>query len=149
MTGSRPIPNDVDVVIEVPRGSFVKRSRDGAIEFISPLPCPFNYGAVPTLTGGDQDHLDALVLGPRLAVGTLVTARVQAVILFVDGGRRDDKLICAARPLGVGERIGITVFFCCFALGKWVLNHWRGQLGRTAYRGWGDAAAVLAAAERG
>jgi hypothetical protein len=33
----------LDVVIEVPRGSFVKRGSSGSIDFISPLPCPFNY----------------------------------------------------------------------------------------------------------
>ena len=37
---------------------------------VSPLPCPFNYGAVPTLPDMEGDLLDALVLGPRLSCGT-------------------------------------------------------------------------------
>jgi len=60
----------LEVVIEVPRGSFVNR------DFISPLPCPFNYGAVPTLLGLEGDLLDAVVLGKRIAYGTrLVSSR--------------------------------------------------------------------------
>ena len=57
---------EVDIVIEVPRGSFLKRGSSGHIDFVSPLPCPFNYGAVPTHLGMEGDLLDALVLGPRL-----------------------------------------------------------------------------------
>jgi len=50
-------PPDVEVVIEVPRGSFLKRGSSGHIDFVSPLPCPFNYGAVPTLLGWDKARL--------------------------------------------------------------------------------------------
>ena len=59
-------PPEVEVVIEVPRFSFLKRGSTGHIDFISPLPCPFNYGSVPTHLGMEGDLLDALVLGPRL-----------------------------------------------------------------------------------
>ena len=65
-------PPEVEVVIEVPRGSFLKRGSTGHVDFISPLPCPFNYGAVPMLVGLEGDLLDAVVLGPRLAVGSRV-----------------------------------------------------------------------------
>jgi hypothetical protein len=41
-------PPEVEVVIEVPRGSSLKRGSTGRIDFVSPLPCQFNYGAVPT-----------------------------------------------------------------------------------------------------
>ncbi len=50
---------EFEVVIEIPRGSFLKRGSNGHIDFISPLPCPFNYGAVPDLLGLDNDLLDA------------------------------------------------------------------------------------------
>jgi inorganic pyrophosphatase len=46
----------------VPRGSFLKRGLTGRIDFVSPLPCPFNYGAVPSHLGLEGDLLDALVL---------------------------------------------------------------------------------------
>ena len=61
---------EVEVVIEVPRGSFLKRGSTGHLDFISPLPCPFNYGSVPSLLGLEGDLLDAVVLGPRLPRGT-------------------------------------------------------------------------------
>ena len=60
-----PGPPEVEVVIEVPRGSFLKRGSTGQVDFISPLPCPFNYGAVPNYLGLEGDLLDAVVLGPR------------------------------------------------------------------------------------
>jgi inorganic pyrophosphatase len=56
---------DLDVLIEVPRGSFVKRGSTGVVDFVSPLPCPFNYGSVPQYLGLEGDLLDAVVLGPR------------------------------------------------------------------------------------
>lgn len=63
-------PPEVEVVIEVPRGSFLKRGSTGRIDFVSPLPCPFNYGYVPDYIGGEGDYLDAVVLGPRLPLGS-------------------------------------------------------------------------------
>ena len=78
-------PPEVEVVIEVPRGSFLKRGSSGSIDFVSPLPCPFNYGAVPTLLGLEGDLLDALVLGPRLRLGTRTRQGVGCG--HVDGSR--------------------------------------------------------------
>ena len=31
---------ELEVVIEIPRGSFLKRGSTGHIDFVSPLPCP-------------------------------------------------------------------------------------------------------------
>ena len=58
-------PRELEVVIEVPRGSFFKRALDGRRVFILPLPRPFNYGAVPAYLGLESDLLDAVVLGPN------------------------------------------------------------------------------------
>ncbi len=87
-------PPTLDVVIEVPRGSFLKRGSSGHIDFVSPLPCPFNYGAVPGLLGLEGDLLDALVLGPRLRYGTRVHVTAWAAVTLTDRGMSDDKLIC-------------------------------------------------------
>ena len=35
-------PIELEVVIEIPRGSFLKRGSDGQVDFVSPFPCPFN-----------------------------------------------------------------------------------------------------------
>ena len=82
-------------MIEVPRGSFLKRGSSGHIDFVSPLPCPFNYGAVPGLLGLEGDLLDALVLGPRLRYGTRVHVTAWAAVTLTDRGMSDDKLICS------------------------------------------------------
>ena len=34
-------PPEVEVVIEVPRGSFLELGSSGSIDFVAPLPCPF------------------------------------------------------------------------------------------------------------
>ena len=44
-------PIELDAVVEVPRGSFLKRGSTGKVDFISPVPCPFNYGSVPQYLG--------------------------------------------------------------------------------------------------
>jgi inorganic pyrophosphatase len=92
-------PPELEVVIEVPRGSFLKRGSTGRIDFVSPLPCPFNYGAVPGLLGLEGDLLDALVLGPRLSYGTHTRVKAWAAVTLTDRGLSDDKLICSThRP---------------------------------------------------
>ena len=88
-------PPEVKVVIEVLRGSFLKRGSSGSIDFVWPLPCPFNYGAVPTLLGLDGDLLDALVPGPRLRLGTRVHVKAWGAVTLTDRGMSDDKLICS------------------------------------------------------
>ncbi len=54
----------LEVTIEIPRGIFLKRGSPEHIDFISPFPCPFNYGSVHVYSGLEGDLLDAVVLGP-------------------------------------------------------------------------------------
>ncbi len=125
----------VTVRIEVPRGGFVKPAADGSVDFRSPLPTPFNYGCVPDRTGGDGDPLDAVVLGPRLAAGSVRTLRAHAVVRFRDAGAVDDKLVCGEQPPGTVERLGLRVFFHGYAVAKRLLNRWRGRAGETRFLG--------------
>lgn len=125
---------EVEVVIEVPRGGHEKLRADGSRDFLSPLPCPFNYGSVPGTLSGDGDPLDALVLGPRLPRGARVRVRVLAEVRFVDAGEADPKLICGQR-LGRGDRVRVALFFRGYALAKSALYRLRGRRGRTAYEG--------------
>ena len=76
-----PQPPTVDVVIEIARGSFLKRGSAGHIDFVSPLPCPYNYGSVPTYIGLEGDLLDAIVLGPRLALGTELRIKAWGAVM--------------------------------------------------------------------
>ena len=93
---------EVDVVIEIPRWSFLKRGSTGRIDFVSPLPCPFNYGAIPQYLGQEGDLLDAVVLGPRLPAGTRLRVRAWGAVILMDRGMTDDKLICSVRPVDPG-----------------------------------------------
>jgi inorganic pyrophosphatase len=138
---------DVEVVIEIPRGSFLKRGSTGHVDFISPLPCPFNYGAVPTLVGLEGDLLDAVVLGPRLPLGMRLHVRAWGAVVQRDRGMVDHKLICSAEPLDDAARRGVLRFFRFYARSKGLLNCFRGRPGRNACEGWIEANEALASAK--
>jgi inorganic pyrophosphatase len=138
--------SEVDVVIEIPRGSFVKRGSTGEVDFISPLPCPFNYGSVPCLLGLEGDLLDALVLGPRLPFGTKIRVKAWGAVTLTDRGMEDDKLVCSDRAPTRRERESVLRFFRLYAKCKAMLNLWRGRPGRNACEGWCDATHALARA---
>ena len=124
------------VIIDVPRGSFVKRKDDGAIDFVSPFPSPFNYGHVPGTVADDGDAVDAVVLGPRLPRGARANVPVRATIGFIDAGVADPKRICADRPLDGADRRRVEGFFRRYALVKRLINRVRGESGPTRYLGW-------------
>ena len=141
-----PAPLELEVVIEIPRGSFLKRGSTDRIDFISPLPCPFNYGAVPEYLGLEGDLLDALVLGPRLRRGTRVRTRVWGAVILTDRGLSDDKLVCSDHRPSAAECDAVLRFFRFYAKCKGLLNVWRRRPGRNACDGWCDAADALARA---
>jgi inorganic pyrophosphatase len=136
----------VEVVIEIPRGSFLKRGSDGSLDFISPLPCPYNYGSVPGLLGLEGDLLDAVVLGPRLARGSRVRVAAHGAVGLMDRGLYDDKLICAREPPSAAQCARVVRFFRVYGWAKRLLNLLRLHPGVTASRGWGPAPAALARA---
>jgi len=137
---------EVEVVIEIPRGSFLKRGSNGHVDFISPLPCPFNYGSVPEFLGLDDDLLDALVLGPRLPLGTRIRVKAWGAVMLTDRGMTDDKLICCERSPTLCEREDVLRFFRFYAKCKELLNIWRRRPGRNACDGWCEATQALARA---
>ena len=132
----RPCADAFDVVIEIPKGSFLKRGSTGRIDFISPLPCPFNYGSIPQYLGLEGDLLDALVLGPRLPRGTRIRLVAWGAVTLADRGLIDDKLICATQRPSEAECARVLAFFRLYARCKSVLNMLRGQPGRNACDGW-------------
>ena len=139
-------PPEVEVVIEIPRGSFLKRGSTGHIDFISPLPCPFNYGSVPCYLGLEGDLLDAVVLGPRLPRGARTRVKAWGAVILTDRGMADDKLVCGERPLRPSTRRWVLRFFHFYAKCKGLLNFWRRRPGRNACEGWCEASEALARA---
>jgi inorganic pyrophosphatase len=134
---------EVQVLIEVPRWSFLKRGSAGTVDFVSPLPCPYNYGAVPTLLGLEGDLLDAVVLGPRLPLGTLIRVRAWGAVTLTDRGMSDDKLICSNKPPSEAQIDAVLRFFHFYAGCKGLLNWWRRRPGRNACDGWCEASFAL------
>jgi len=115
----------------------------GHVDFVSPFPCPFNYGSVPKYLGGEGDLLDAVVLGPRLASGTRVRTKVWGAVVLVDRGMTDDKLICSVGPIGFAQRQEVLRFFHFYAKCKALLNWYRDRPGRNCCEGWCAAEVAL------
>jgi inorganic pyrophosphatase len=105
-----PDPGLVHVVVEIPAGTNEKwevaedgRSiewelEDGEPRVVAYLAYPANYGMIPgTLlpreSGGDGDPLDVVLLGPALERGSVAVARPIGVLLLLDDGERDDKVL--------------------------------------------------------
>ncbi len=139
-------PPLVWVTVEIPRWGFLKRGSSGRIDFVSPLPCPYNYGSVPGWLGLEGDLLDALVLGPRLPRGALVQVRAYGAVGLADRGLYDDKLICGLVPPTPAELERVLAFFRLYGRCKGLLNRLRRRPGRTACEGWGTAEAAIARA---
>ena len=136
----------LDVLIEVPRGSFLKRGLADRVDFVSPFPCPFNYGAVPDYIGLEGDLLDAVLLGPRMPRGARVRVKARGAVVMVDRGMTDDKLICSHEPLTDAQRAAILRFFHFYARCKGLLNRVRRRPGRNACEGWCEASVAIARA---
>lgn len=140
-------PPSVEVVIEIPRGSFLKRGTSGKVDFVSPLPCPYNYGAIHQYIGGEGDYLDAVVLGPRLPVGSIVRVSAYGSVGLSERFMYDDKLICARSPVSPRQQRNVVLFFRLYAFCKGLLNIVRQRAGRTSCHGWGDAGEAIERAE--
>lgn len=130
------LPARVTVLVEVSRGGRVKRRSDGTIDFVSPLPSPFNYGCIEGTVAPDGDPLDALVLVPRLRAGVRVECEVLAVYGFIDRGLLDPKLVCGRAPLWPAQRRSVERFFLRYARLKRGIQRWRGQPEPTEAIGW-------------
>ena len=132
-------PVEVDVVIEIPRWSFLKRGSSGHVDFVSPLPCPFNYGSVREYIGTDNDFLDAIVLGSKLAYGSRVKVFAYGAVGLADRGMYDDKLVCSRHALRPRERRRVLIFMYIYGWAKRLLNLYRCRPGRTICEGWQSA----------
>lgn len=117
------------VQVETPKGSFLKKNELGDIDFISPIPSPFNYGSIVGVKGQDGDLMDALILGRRLRAGTVVEMFVLGRVVFVDAGIQDDKWIFSRqKSIGRKDLLKMTYFFRGYALCK----RWKGRILRSS-----------------
>ncbi len=94
-------PNEINVIIEIPKGSNNKYEIDKATGLIkldranySSAAYPFDYGFAPRTLWEDNDPLDVIVLTTYpLSPGILVTVRPVAVIEMIDSGESDYKVL--------------------------------------------------------
>lgn len=95
-------PNELQVVIEIPKGSKVKYELDkdsGMLRvdrvLYSSVVYPANYGFIPKTYGDDNDPLDVLVLMQEPVVPlSILRVRPIGMMTMVDQGQNDEKIIC-------------------------------------------------------
>lgn len=87
----------MDIVIETPKYSFFKYHKVGShfdVEFFSPVPTIFNYGFVENSLAEDGMERDVIVIGPRMAQGTVMKRdNFDGILRFIDDSNVDDKHI--------------------------------------------------------
>ena len=130
-----PYPEQLQIQVEVPKGGRIKRGPDGHIDFISPFPCPFNYGSVIGSTALDGDPEDALIVGGRIAIGEFVDSTVWGRVNFLDAGVADHKWVCGPRAPTENEWLIIRLFFRNYVWAKRILYWIRATSGRVEYLG--------------
>jgi inorganic pyrophosphatase len=97
-------PHEVNVVVEIPRGSSNKIEYDADLGIFrldrtlySPLYYPCEYGFIPGTHFEDGDPVDILVLSSQPTfTGCLIVARPVGVLRMGDEHGKDDKILGVA-----------------------------------------------------
>ena len=104
MVTGADMPEIINVIVEIPKGSMNKYEYDKTNNMMkldrvlfSPFHYPGDYGIVPQTLSEDADPLDALVLvtNPTFPV-ILIEARPIGLLQMTDDGQLDDKVVCVA-----------------------------------------------------
>jgi len=150
-------PEVVNVVIEIRRGERNKYEMDKASGAIfldrvngTTLGYPADYGYLPETLCEDGDPLDALlVIDESVPHGVVVPSRPIGVLYMIDGGERDEKLVCVPADdiskdhikdlADLGENFQKVVEHFYTHYKDWKKG-WKGA--EVSFNGWGDAAAA-------
>ncbi len=147
-------PEEVNVVIEIQRGSINKYELDKKSGRLlldrvngTALGYPADYGYIPDTLCDDGDPLDALlVIFESVPPGVVVPARPIGVLKMIDDGEGDEKLVCvpsddvskahikSVEDLGPNFKQMIEHFYTHYKDWK---NDWKGS--PVSFNGWGDA----------
>ncbi len=98
------VPQRVNAVIEIPKGSVNKYEYDKELHvfrldrtLFSPVHYPGDYGFIPSTLGDDGDPLDVLVLLESATFpGCLMEVRPIGVLRMLDQGKGDEKILAVA-----------------------------------------------------
>ncbi|MBR9680688.1 MAG: inorganic diphosphatase [Candidatus Altiarchaeota archaeon] len=97
----KSVPEDINVVIEIPANSSVKyevEKASGAIfvdRFLfTAMYYPFNYGFIPKTHADDGDPVDVLVLGNQpVYPGAVIRSRPIGMLIMEDEAGMDEKVL--------------------------------------------------------
>ncbi|MBD2578094.1 inorganic diphosphatase [Oscillatoria sp. FACHB-1406] len=98
----QPKPGLLNVLIEIPAGSKNKYEFDKDLNafaldrvLYSSVQYPYDYGFIPNTLADDGDPLDGMVLIDQPTFpGCVIAARPIGMLEMIDGGDRDEKLLC-------------------------------------------------------
>jgi inorganic pyrophosphatase len=101
ISAGKNVPEEINVVIEIPQGSSVKYELDkgsGAImvdRFLhTAIAYPFNYGFIPQTHAEDGDPVDVLLLSSLPVVpGSVIAARPIGLLEMQDEAGPDNKIL--------------------------------------------------------
>ncbi|MEN9568252.1 MAG: inorganic pyrophosphatase [Cyanobacteriota bacterium] len=99
---AQPKPGIINVLIEITGGSknkyeFDKDMNAFALDRVlfASVKYPYDYGFVPNTLADDGDPLDGMVMMDEPTFpGCVIAARPIGMLLMVDGGDRDEKILC-------------------------------------------------------
>jgi inorganic pyrophosphatase len=99
---AQPKPGLLNVLIEIPAGSKNKYEFDKDLNafaldrvLYSSVQYPYDYGFVPNTLADDGDPLDGMVIIDQPTFpGCVITARPIGMLEMIDGGERDEKILC-------------------------------------------------------
>ncbi len=99
---AQPKPGLVNVLIEIPGGSKNKYEFDKDLNafaldrvLYASVQYPYDYGFIPNTLADDGDPLDGMVIMDQPTFpGCVITARPIGMLEMIDGGDRDEKLLC-------------------------------------------------------
>jgi inorganic pyrophosphatase len=99
---AQPKAGLVNVLVEIPAGSknkyeFDKDMNAFALDRVlySSVQYPYDYGFIPNTLADDGDPLDGMVIMDQPTFpGCVITARPIGMLQMIDGGDRDEKVLC-------------------------------------------------------
>lgn len=99
---AQPKPGLLNLLIEIPAGSKNKYEYDKDLQafaldrvLYSSVQYPYDYGFIPNTLADDGDPLDGLVLIDQPTFpGCVIVVRPIGMMEMIDGGDRDEKLLC-------------------------------------------------------
>jgi len=101
LSSGKKVPEEVNVLVEIPQGSSIKYEMDKESGFImvdrfsyTSMAYPFNYGFVPGTLAEDGDPLDILVLSSQtVSTGAVIASRPIGMLEMEDEEGIDTKIL--------------------------------------------------------